>query len=230
MIECPWYDFAPATSKMCEASVCSWIVQPGNLSSCIAYFVVATLIFNRQKNRVLPWNLRFFAWNLFFISVSALMFYASRTFLFQAFDLAGMYFFAALVLISQFSIQRPLCFSARQQVIVYLILGFSSTVLFTAHPKHPSIITFLLLLAAGISSLVFSIFKNPGLERKNFSRAMGLLCLGGLFIAAEKTGFCDPGNHYFQWHSAWNFAAAFACYFLYLHFEGRFLSTKSVET
>ncbi len=219
MNQCPWDSFTPGTKLLCEAPLCSWIVMPGNMLSGVAYLTVAFLIFRMQRlrNESLHWTLCAYGILMMCTGISALLYYASRIFLFQSFDLSSMFFFGSLLVVTELTRLSSAFKRKRFQLLTFVTLGTLPTLLFVLHSKHPGVINFLVLVGSALILQLISIRKKLLIEKKNYLRALYCLFFGVIAIAAEKTSLCNPDNHIFQWHTAWNISAASACFFLYLH-------------
>ena len=85
---CPWYEvslLAPPNVKWCEASQCSWITEPANTWSNLAYIIAAVIIYKLYKNNGGE-VLKRASWYAFWIGITSGIYHASYNFFTQVFD------------------------------------------------------------------------------------------------------------------------------------------------
>ncbi|MEW6433300.1 MAG: ceramidase domain-containing protein [Myxococcota bacterium] len=100
--ECPWTPLREATGlpnvKWCEETLCSWISEPANTWSNVAFLVAAAALSWRTRKDSSR-TLRFWGPATFWVGITSLVYHASVAFLTQVFDFFGMYFFFGLILL-----------------------------------------------------------------------------------------------------------------------------------
>lgn len=213
---CPWSRFEVAHLITCEERLCSWVMQPMNTYSNIAYFAVAILLW-RQANKGPV--LRVFSVLAMVIGLSSALSHASQIRIFSFFDFNSIF------------------------VLFFFILGINSRRLghgLGSVPKYvPAVLTsfFLAILAVqfadksqgprlfGLVAIAVvaseaSCKKLPAPRRYLWLSlwifALALFCF---WIDADRL-FCHPQNHWVQAHSWWHILTAISMYFGALYYQG----------
>lgn len=220
---CPWYEvsqLAPPNVKWCEASQCSWITEPANTWSNLAYIVAAIVVYQIYKKHGGE-SLRRAAWYSFWIGVTSGVYHASYNFFSQIFDFFGMYLMGFLVLnqtlIRMGVIQKD---KEQKQFWISVMLTTLLTILF----KFIGFPYQAIVLALVVSNLVLEVRLNSrsseNVDTRYFWSSIGMMAVGITFsILDAKRIFCDPNNHLIQGHALWHVFVSVAFVFWALHIK-----------
>jgi hypothetical protein len=219
---CPWQGFQPATIKFCEEELCSWITQPANTWSNIG-FVIAGIIIYRQAKTLNQSGLKLIAISSVLVGFGSGMFHASSTFLFELFDLLGMFMISGILLC--FNLQRLTGISNRLNTAIYIVLNAASVGLMLIW-NESGIATFAIQIAI---ALTFEILLHIRRDEVNYRHFIHMtlafaFSFGFWGLDISKT-WCDPKNHIITGHAVWHILNAFAIYFIF-KFYTQFSSTK----
>jgi hypothetical protein len=220
--ECPWSSFLPPTIKYCEDNLCSYITQPSNTWSNLAFiFVGIYLILLNQKNQIK--NLSYIGPIAITTGIASYLYHASFTFLFQFFDLSSMYLFSTMIL--SINLKRANFISASNQNLTQFILLFCSMgLLYIFKPFGIPIFGLQVLIGFGLEFFLFKKSKHP------VSYFFYKLTIASLFIALfawfldYKRIICNPANHLIQGHAVWHIFSSLCFLFLY-----KFYSQKNLQ-
>ena len=122
---CPWSGFRQPNVNWCEAELCSWITNPADTWSNLAYIALALVMWLDARKRGSR-TLAMFGPASFITGLFSFAYHASYTFFLQFFDFVGMFVFALLVV--TLNLRRAGLLSARRQLLFYL----GSVTLFSA--------------------------------------------------------------------------------------------------
>ncbi len=220
--ECPWSAFLPPTIKYCEDNLCSFITQPANTWSNLAFILLGIyLIILNQKDKLK--YLRYVGPIAILTGIASFLYHASFTFLFQFFDLSSMYLFSTMVL--SINLRRANLITANNQSLTLLVLLFSSMGLLYIF-KPFGIPIFGLQVLAGFC-LEFYLYKKSNKTWSYFYYKLTIAALAIAFIAwilDFKRIVCNPMNHLLQGHALWHIFSSTCFLFLY-----KFYSQKEIE-
>ncbi|HVE86378.1 MAG TPA: ceramidase domain-containing protein [Myxococcales bacterium] len=219
---CPWAELNHALGqpnlKWCEATQCSWITEPANTWSNLAYVAAALLMFHWARRDPRP-SIRWMPAAVAFLAACSFAYHASSTFALQVFDFAGMFvfLFGPLVL----NLIRGGVLPASRGAHAYGALVLAGLALVFAGRALG--LPYQLLVAAGALITVGSELAMPRAERppsyRDFAAAVGLLLLAGSCSALDLSrAWCDPDDHVLQGHAAWHVASAAALVFVFRHY------------
>ncbi len=217
--ECPWSSFLPPTIKYCEDNLCSYITQPSNTWSNLAFiFVGIYLIILNQKDKLK--NLRYIGPIAILTGIASFLYHASFTFLFQFFDLSSMYLFSTMIL--SINLRRANFITANNQNLAQLALLLSSMgLLYIFKPFGIPIFALQVIIGFGLE---FFLFKK---SNKTFSYSYYKLTIAALAIAFTswildfKRIVCNPMNHLLQGHAIWHIFSSLCFLFLYKFYSQR---------
>jgi hypothetical protein len=216
---CPWEplsSFWLPNVRWCEAQQCSWVVEPANTWSNLAYVVAGVVLWwigTRRDER----TLRVFGLAEIAVGVCSLVYHMSFTGVLQVLDFLGMYVFTNLLI--GLNLVRLGTLQRRRFWLVYGISVVALTALTVAlrfTPVPIQGIVFVLILAIVATELMQP--RSAGLDRRFFYASLATLMVAAGFSAADVTRvFCDPDDHFVQGHAIWHvlgsislvFAAAF---------------------
>ena len=222
MENCPWQGFQPATIKFCEEQLCSWVTQPANTWSNIAFVIVGILIY-RQAQTLKQNGLKLIGVSGVLVGLGSTMFHASSTFLFEVFDLLGMFMISGILLC--FNLQRLTGISNLTNTAIYIALNAASVALMLVW--HPSgIATFAVQLTVALTLEILLHIRRDEINYRPFLYMTGIFTLSLIIwgLDISKT-LCDPHNHILTGHAVWHLLNAAAIYFIF-KFYSQFATTK----
>lgn len=216
--DCPWGRVEASTLLTCEARLCSWTRQPLNTYSNIVYVIVAILLFIRFLKSKRFFFLSFSLFTIFLAIASALA-HASQIEFFGYLDHAAQFiifsYMAALNGKAYFK------YSYRIRVRVFLSLMLFGFLIRAVFPGF-GLILFMVYLVANVA-LEAALLKTARAEsyKSLMAGMLALIAAGVCFMIDITKDFCNPTNHYFQFHSAWHVFTAIAIYYMASHFQQR---------
>ncbi len=219
---CPWADLTDALGapnlKWCEAARCSWITEPANAWSNLAYLAAAALTFAwaRRDPRA---SIRLMPAALAFLAVASFAYHSSNTFALQVLDFLGMFGFLFLPLVLNLvrlgalpASRGPVAYAAL--VLVSLGLVFAGRALRLPYQALVAIFT---LVTVG-SEAAMPRARRPASYR-DYAAALALLLLAATCSALDLSRtWCDPEDHLLQGHAAWHVASAASLVFVFRHY------------
>ena len=224
---CFWTElsnYALPNINWCEAQHCSFIVEPANTWSNLAYIIFAIIILVKFKSDYKK-TANFFGYVLIFVGASSFIYHASYTFVLQVLDFVSMY--ALMFMFVIFNTQRLRPFSDKAAVWLFLagVVFFTGlTLLFYKIDIKIQIIMLFLVFAVLISeiTLYFKIDKKP--RYKNFFLGFVLIAAAFTFSMLDQFNIlCMPEHPFIQGHAIWHLLSAasiFSFFFFYSQFEG----------
>jgi len=219
---CPWTELNHALGqpniKWCEAAQCSWITEPANTWSNLAYLAAALLMFAwaRRDPRA---SIRLMPAAVAFLGACSFAYHASSTFALQVFDFLGMFGVLFLLLVLNLIRRGSLPPSRGPRVYAALVLAGLALVFAGRALALPyqGLIAVLALLAVG-SELTVPPAGRPASYR-DFAAALALMLLAATFSALDLSRvWCDPEDHLLQGHAAWHLTSAAALVFVFRHY------------
>lgn len=224
---CPWWALSELrlpNVDWCEAQRCSWVVEPANTWSNLAYVIVGLALWSVARSSSSS-QLRFFGPAALIVGFSSGIYHASYTFVLQILDFFGMYVFCYLLI--TLNLRRLGLLEARAWRRAFWLLVAVTTALtvaidFLGVPIQG--IVFALIVAIAVSE-AWLWQRERGGSHGMFLLALALIAAGGVFSALDLTRtWCDPWHPYLQGHAFWHVLSAlclFAAYFHYRQFEAR---------
>lgn len=201
---CPWSGFDPGTVHFCEQRLCSFIVEPSNAWSSVAYLVIGLWMLAQALRPVAPRAIAVAAAQLM-IGVGSFFFHASGTFWGELVDQVGMFMLSALIL--TFSLAQARGYSAARTVTVYVGLVVASTLLLLA-VRPIGIPLFAVQLTAGLGWQLRLWWHSSGTLRamhRPFLIGVGLFLISFAIWITDITGLvCNPHNHLVTGHAIWH--------------------------
>ena len=225
-VGCPWSELNrrfPPNVKWCEETLCSWIAEPANTWSNVAYLLVGgwlLLLAARQGRR----DMRAFGFTSLFVGVASFCYHASVNFPTQVLDFVGMYLFIALLLVRNLERlagtapgQRRDLYWAGVGICTALTLVFR----YFAVPIQPIVGALILLIL--LTEWRLSVRPGDRTARGSFFLSLGLLAAASVcsVLDVSRTA-CNPQNHVLQGHAAWHVLSALsmmASYRFYRQFQ-----------
>ena len=216
---CPWSGWTPPNVNWCEEELCSWVVNPADTWSNVAYLAFGLLMIVGARAERSD-TLALFAPASILVGVFSLVYHASYTYFFQFFDFVGMFIFCFAVITANAVRLRWIEPSGTLRFYVVGVAGLSALVPIVSKTQVP--IQFLvLLLALVILGQEFAAFRrqrpsDPPTHRLLFFAGLGLLGLALAASLADLTRtWCEPTNHWLQGHALWHVLSAGALYLLF---------------
>jgi len=211
--------------KWCEATVCSWVNEPANAWSNLAFLAVALVCAWRWRasgNRAMG----HFAWTTLLVGVASFAFHATNNFATQLLDFVGMYVLVFLLLAS--NLYRVGWLSRAQVGRVHLGLTVGCTLLLPVLRQvgfpYQLVVAGAVLVIIGTEVHLFR-RAGPGAEYRDFWLAVGLMAAAAACSVLDVTRvWCEPGNHWLQGHAAWHVLSALSLLFAARHYS------RSMET
>lgn len=211
-MNCRWSNLTRGSTKFCEATLCGWIESPAIAWAGVAY-VLAGIYLLRQIEKEDHWLLQLFPWFAFSMGISSFLYHASHAFIFQAWDVASMFFLGTSIILLNF--RRLLLPNGPALFWGLLTIEMAFFFYFKANSA-----TFVL------SGLITFFFLSEFYLRKSRTHWSDLQLTLSLFAVAvfclwmeRASGLCNPDNHIFQWHAVWDVFCAGTYVTLYRHFK-----------
>lgn len=221
---CPWAALrawsGPPNVDWCEESMCSWVMEPANTWSNLAFIAVAALLYVISRNEQQR-TLRFFATVAFWVGMTSLVYHASLTFVTQVFDFFGMYFFFVLIILLNAIRLRLLDARHLFRALWPLIGAFTLITILVAKLGLPiqGIIALLLVVALGLEAVAAFRAKFQGTHRYLLAAIVSIGVAASFSAADVSRTFCDPNDHWIQGHAIWHVLASIGIAFSYFHYR-----------
>ena len=224
---CPWYDlsqWALPNVKWCEAPRCSWVVEPANSWSNLAYLVVAFVLWREvrvwsRSGQDTSW-LTLFPPAAFAVGLTSFVYHASYTFVFQIADFIGMFVFIGLPL--ALNLHRLWKWNIRRVWLAIVCSGTLLVVLLYLAGLPIQVIVALLILAVVASEIALRRRSSrPELPSGSFLLALALLSVAGVFSLLDVTRlWCQPTHPFLQGHAIWHLLSATSMVPLFYYYRG----------
>ncbi len=219
---CPWTPMRELGGlpnvKWCEDTLCSWVSEPANTWSNLAFLVTAAVLFQATRKETSRTE-RFWPLATFLVGISSLVYHASVTFLLQVFDFFGMYFFFALVLLLNLVRLGYVQKTALFKLLWGSIIALTAFTVVVAKLNLPVQAIVAVLLLGGVATEAIATLKHKTQVRW-FLGALALIAVAGVFSASDVSRrWCDPTDHVFQGHAIWHVLNAFGIGLAYVHYR-----------
>ncbi|HLK98975.1 MAG TPA: ceramidase domain-containing protein [Myxococcaceae bacterium] len=220
---CPWWDmrafWGAPNVKWCEETVCSWVNEPANSWSNLAYLFVA-LACARQWRASGSRAMARFAGSTLFVGVASFAFHATNNFATQLLDFVGMYVLAFLLVAA--NLHRVGWLSRERVGLVHLGLTVGCTLLVPVlrHVGFP----YQLVVAAAVLVIIGTevhLFRRagPAAVYRDFWVAVALMAAAAVCSVLDVSRvWCAPSNHWLQGHALWHVLSALALLFTARHY------------
>ena len=209
--DCPWSDYSPATAIFCEENLCSWIAQPSNTWSNLPFVIAGVMIVRASSNRPLLKLLGHSAWIL---GLGSAMFHASATFIFEVWDLLGMFMISGLM--ASLNLARYRHVSKPHEIIAFF-LGMTTLALILLLSFRPiGIALFATEVAFALTLEVLMHLREDAVDFKFAKLFIGSFAAAFILWNLDIHNIvCDPKNHILTGHAVWHFLNACAIWFIY---------------
>ena len=234
---CPWAGYPLADLVTCEARVCSWVRQPINTYSNIAYFIVAALLIYQSRKRPTSQShaavqetsaeipsqahLSFTLFSLIIGTASTLA-HASQLRSFGIFDHASqLILFSYLIVIN---LSPILNLNSRTRLIMTAVLSLIAIVpQFFIHGLGVTVT--IAYISVGFLSELVELRHATRMRRarprvSNLVISLGLLLAGGACFALDlQPSYCEPHDPWWQLHTVWHILSAAGLYYIAQYFD-----------
>lgn len=230
--QCPWYPYAELFGapniKWCEQTLCSWISEPMNTWSNVAYLIAAIYIFWRVKKNPSIENY-WFAPFMFLMGLFSMIYHLSNLYITQVLDFIGMFLFTFWAL--NINLRRLNFISSRQYLKTLTFFVLTSTVL--VHIMYLTFIKYQFLIALIALSIIITEYycfkkEKEFLINYNFFKISLILLViaqSASLLDVTRT-ICFPNSIFPQGHAIWHILSCFSLVFLYHHYA---LITKTLK-
>ena len=221
--QCPWYELsemAKPNVKWCEASQCSWITEPANTWSNLAFVFSGMLIWYLARKKGQK-SLALFGPVAIFVGACSFVYHMSYTMVLQTFDFIAMYAFVGILLL--FNLRRLEKISKEKQVPFFIGIVVGCTALFMVFYAL-NIPMQIIVAALVVLFIVTEVMARKKLSTKpnskHFIIAFASLGVALAFTLLDVTRtWCDPHNHVLQGHALWHVFNSITIFFIYKYFE-----------
>lgn len=222
---CPWWDmratWGEPNVKWCEATLCSWVNEPANTWSNLAYLAVAVWCLWGWL-RTGRGSLRRFAWTVGLVGVFSFAYHATNNYFTQLLDFLGMYVLAFLLVALNLHRAGWLRRERVGPVHVGLTVGcmLLIPVMRQLHFPYQAVVLAAVLVIVGTE---VHLSRQGGRREgyRDFWWAVGLLAAAMACSVADVTRvWCEPDNHWLQGHAAWHVLSALALLSAARHYAG----------
>ena len=219
---CPWQglaEYGAPNVKWCEERLCSWINEPANTWSNLAYIFVAIFLYLTLKapdardgeHKMLPASaLNWFPSTILIVGGGSFVYHASNTYITQMLDFFGMYLFCFLLLL--LNIVRLRWLQMQHFAVAFFGATFGLTALTALIARFGLPIQgFVSILTLGIivTELLYRRQARTSYSQIGFWLSFALLIAGAVCSASDVSRkWCDPSNHFIQGHAVWHVLSA----------------------
>lgn len=218
----PWYqlsEWRKPNVKWCEAQNNSWIIEPANTWSNLAYITMGLFIANHSQ-KFKSKAIRSYAWVMIAMGLCSGIYHASYTFVLQILDFFGMYLMTYLMALIQMKRLGWVEDTMSPRNFWGLVMG---TTIFTVwcdlYTNFPiqSIIAIQTLFILGSEALIW--------KRRTIDYPVHYFWFGAIFMFVAITfsaldvsrTMCNPNDHWIQGHALWHIFSSIGITLTYLH-------------
>jgi len=220
---CPWVGLRAFSGlpnvKWCEATLCSWVAEPANTWSNLAYVAAAVALFvvaRREGSRAL----RFFAPAALTVGLSSLAYHATVAFATQVLDFWGMYFYFLFLLALNLVRLGWLPGAALFRALIPSVFAFTLLTVGVARAGLPVQGIIALLIAATLVTEHLASRAAAVPTHRYFWMMLAIIAVAFACSAADVSRlWCDPQNHFVQGHATWHALGAVALFASYFHYR-----------
>ena len=220
---CPWSGWTPPNVNWCEEELCSWVVNPADTWSNLAYLAFGLMMIAAARAERSD-TLALFGPASILMGIFSLVYHASYSYFFQFFDFVGMFIFCFAVITANALRLGWIGRDRRLHFYIVGVLSFSALVPVFSETSVP-IQALVALLIAVILGQEFAMVRrrrpsDPPTRRLFFFVALALLTAAGAASLADITrSWCEPTNHWIQGHAVWHVLSAASLYALFRFYQ-----------
>lgn len=211
MTACPWEGFRQAELPFCEAELCSWIREPANTWSNLAFLIVAVIVVRKSGRAAKAIALVSAATGL-----GSALFHATGTQWGGIADYAGM--FLGTGAMTALNVRR---WRSVSWPFAYFLFALTSVLLLAGAAWFPELERILYIVAMPCCLIELRLwFRDRGTRYFWYLIGSLVLSIGVLFWWLDLSRvFCNPDNHWINGHAIWHLATALALYSLHRFYE-----------
>ncbi len=201
---CPWEGFCQATLSFCEAVLCSWIRQPGNTYSSLAYIIVGILLL---RNSHIQGTLsgKHFGFTSIILGLGSFIYHATGTCLGGELDYLGMFLVTGLL--TGLNCRRLFGISWRLTYSIVFIITVALHALACLFP-HAARVLFALGSPCCLLEIVLWLRKKFPTRYKAYGLSWGIISIAFVFWMLDQSSFCNPEYHWLNGHVVWHLLTA----------------------
>jgi hypothetical protein len=214
---CFWSGFEKNPYPFCEEQLCSFVVEPANTWTNVAYLVVAIAIYRSRTvtDRRVKHLFLFSTLSLF---VGSTLFHLSGTYLGKLLDVSAMFAVSGTILI--LSLERRFQIPERRAIVGLVLLFFASVAYLIATRLGGPLFLAQIALATYFEWQMRNTAR--GLITKRVLLSLGALAGAFSFWILDVTKvFCVPSNHVLTGHGIWHLLAGVAIWIFFSSYEGK---------
>lgn len=212
----------PPNVDWCEQELCSWVVNPADTWSNLAYVAFGLWMMWSARGR--GDGAAMFGPAAIVVGLCSGAYHASYTYLLQLLDFLGMYLFVGLLLTLNAERLGWIGARARRRVLLGGVAGLMALTPIVFETGFPiqSIVFVLILLTVGQEVVLARRTRAEDRPAYGlFLAALALITVAAGFSAADVTRmWCEPDNHWLQGHAIWHVLSATALAVLFLFHSG----------
>jgi hypothetical protein len=218
----PWYqlsEWRKPNVKWCEGQNNTWIIEPANTWSNLAYIIAGMWI--AQHGKKFKSNaIRSYAWVMIVTGLCSGIYHASFTFVLQILDFFGMYVMTYLMMLIQMKRMGWIKNAMDRWNFWGLVIGTTAfTVWCDIYTNFPiqSIIGVQTLFIIASEAIIWAKRKQNYSIKYFVSGALFMVVAITFSILDVTRAMCDPENHWVQGHALWHVFSAIGVTMIYLH-------------
>ncbi len=205
----PWYTLSEMRKpnvKWCEAQNNTWIIEPANTWSNLAYIIAGLWIARNNKNFKSK-AIHAYAWVIIVTGLCSGIYHASFTFVLQILDFFGMYALTYLMMLIQMKRMRWIKNAMDSKNFWGLVIGTTALTvwcdLYTNFPIQSLI---------GVQTLFILVSEFWTWKKRKSDYSFKFFSWGAAFMSVAitfsildiKRIMCDPDNHWVQGNAYWH--------------------------
>lgn len=205
----PWFHLSQVAGlpnvKWCESQLNSWITEPANTWSNLAFVFMGIIITVMSKN-VEGDRVKYYGPSMIVLGFFSGIYHASYTFFFQLFDFIGMYLMILVPVMINWEDLK-----GKRQNFFYEYLGLTllltvlTVVFYKINIPIQSLILLLILLIIFSEMKLKEKRKAQGYLYPFYYLSIFFLVIAASFSAMDVTRtFCHPEDHLIQGHALWH--------------------------
>lgn len=208
---CFWHSYAekfgPPDIKYCEETLCQWVSEPTNAWSSLSFVLVGIVLIYQSFRKPTPLAAKCFGPATIAIGFFSFLYHMSNNFLGQFLDYLGMYSFAGLILVINFTRLGILDDTRILRNYLLSFVPFSILVLlFKFFEIQVQVSIAVVIVTVFMSEFVLT--KRSSKKKTDFRFIAAALFFVftafAFYLIDAKRIVCDPTNHVMQGHALWH--------------------------